>query len=179
MSVSTWCLNSVSEINMPARKAPSARLKPASSVNQAKPRVVRRRFKTKSSSLLRRTTIVSHHRITRWPPTSNTAIKKVAFKPANVSSVSKCSGREPRAGINTSNGTTARSWNSSTPMTRLPCSLSSSSRSDINFTTIAVLLMANAPDNATEVCQFHCQDDGNTDESIKAPTVASTMVRTT
>ena len=36
--------------------------------------------------------------------------------------------------MRTSSGTTARSWNSSTPMTRRPCSLSSSSRSAISLT---------------------------------------------
>src|SRR5674476_1378167 len=38
-------------------------------------------------------------------------------------------------------------------MTRLPCSDSSSSRSVISLTTMAVLLMASAPDRAKAVCQ--------------------------
>ena len=38
-------------------------------------------------------------------------------------------------------------------MTRLPCSLSSSSRSAMSFTTIAVLLIVSAPDSASAVCQ--------------------------
>jgi hypothetical protein len=56
MSVSTWCLYSVSEISMPAMNAPSARLRPASSVSQARPSVISSRFSTNSSSLLRRAT---------------------------------------------------------------------------------------------------------------------------
>ena len=154
MSVSTWCLNSVSDINMPAIKAPSARLKPASSVIHASASVTSSRFKTNSSSLLRRATIVSHQRITRWPPVSSRPTSTVAFSAAITSAINKVSAGAPRAGINTSSGTTARSWNSSTPMMRLPCSDSISSRSDSILTTIAVLLMAIAPDNASAVC--HC-----------------------
>jgi hypothetical protein len=60
---------------------------------------------------------------------------------------------EPSAGISTSSGTTARSWNSSTPITRRPCSLSSSSRSAISFTTMAVELIAKAPPSTTAPCQ--------------------------
>ena len=65
---------------------------------------------------------------------------------ARAIAISSFSGLAPRAGISTSSGTTARSWNSSTPITRLPCSDSSSRRSDISLTTMAVLLMAIAPD---------------------------------
>ena len=64
MSVSTWCLYSVSAINMPATNAPSARDNPACSVNHARPSVTSSRFSTNSSSLLRRATSVSHQRIT-------------------------------------------------------------------------------------------------------------------
>mmetsp|Transcript_18531 Transcript_18531/g.44415 ORF Transcript_18531/g.44415 Transcript_18531/m.44415 type:complete len:217 (-) Transcript_18531:959-1609(-) len=68
MSVSTWCLYSVSAISMPATKAPSARLRPACSVSQARPSVTSSRLSMKSSSLLRRATSVSHQRISFWPP---------------------------------------------------------------------------------------------------------------
>ncbi len=64
---------------------------------------------------------------------------------------------ESSAGISTSSGTTARSWNSSTPMTRRPCSVSNSSRSAIIFTTMAVLDMAIAPPSTSEPCQPICQ----------------------
>src|SRR5665647_1642236 len=66
MSVSTWCLNSVSEISMPAMKAPSARLRPAFSVSQASASVTSSRLSTNNSSLLRRATRVSHQRMMRW-----------------------------------------------------------------------------------------------------------------
>ena len=85
MSVSTWCLNSVSEISMPAMNAPSARLRPAISVSQASPSVMNSRFSTNSSSVLRRATSVSQRRITCCPPTSSTAISTAAFRPATSS----------------------------------------------------------------------------------------------
>ena len=115
MSVSTWCLNSVSEISMPAMKAPSASDSPASSVSQARPRVTSSRFSTNSSSLLRRATRVSHQRITRCPPVSSSAMRTAALKLANASALNRVSGGLLKAGISTSKGTTARSWNSSTP----------------------------------------------------------------
>ena len=72
MSVSTWCLNSVSAISMPATNAPSASDRPAISVSHARPSVTRSRLRTNSSSLFLRTTSVSHQRITTRPPTSST-----------------------------------------------------------------------------------------------------------
>ena len=63
MSVSTWCLYSVSATSMPATKAPSASDSPKCSVSQARPSVMSSRFSTNSSSLLRRATSVSHQRI--------------------------------------------------------------------------------------------------------------------
>ena len=154
ISVSTWCLNSVSDISMPAMKAPSAKLKPANSVNQAKPRVMKSRLSTNNSSLLRRATRVNHQRITWRPPTSNTVISTLAFRAAMPSACTKCSPDAPSAGISTRSGTTAKSWNSKIPITRLPCSDSISIRSVISLTTMAVLLIANALDSAKEVCQL-------------------------
>ena len=153
MSVSTWCLNSVSAISMPAMKAPSASESPASSVSQARPSVTSSRLRTNSSSLLRRTTSVSQRRITHLPPTSSTASRAPALTNAIARASSSTSGDEPSAGISTSKGTTARSWNSSTPMTRRPCSLSSSSRSAMSLTTIAVELIARALPRAIAPCQ--------------------------
>ena len=153
MSVSTWCLYSVSAISMPARNAPSARDRPACSVSQARPSVTSSRFSTNSSSLLRRATSVSHQRITFWPPTSSTVSSAMALSAAHASELSMSCADVASAGISTSSGTTARSWNSSTPMTRRPCSLSSSSRSAISLTTMAVLLIASAPPSATALCQ--------------------------
>ena len=183
MSVSTWGLNSVSEISMPAMKAPSARLRPKRSVSQARPSVISSRFSTNSSSLRRRATMVSHQRIRRWPPVSSSVISTVAFSPALPSASSRSSVGALSAGISTKSGTTARSWNSSTPITRLPCSLSSSSRSAIIFTTMAVLLMASAPDSASAVRQDNCHSGGtqadSTEDSSMAPPVASAIVITT
>ncbi len=179
MSVSTWCLNSVSEISMPAMKAPSARLNPASSVSQASASVTSSRFSTNSSSLLRLATSVSHQRMTRWPPVSSNPTSTVALRPATARAISSLSGEAPSAGISTSSGTTARSWNSSTPITRLPCSESSSSRSDSSLTTTAVLLMAIAPDSASAVCQGIFQRVGASVARNREPPVASTIVDTT
>jgi hypothetical protein len=109
MSVSTWCLYSVSAISMPAMKAPSASDSPACSVSQARPSVTSSRFSTKSSSLLRRATMVSHQRITRWPPISSSVSSAAAFSSAKPSAVAMRSALSPRAGISTSSGTTARS----------------------------------------------------------------------
>ena len=143
---------------MPAMNEPIAMDKPACSVSQAKPSVMSKIFSMKSSSLLRRSTIRSHTRMAFCPPHSN--------KPTNTAALSKAEDNSthtlpsfiwPNAGISTSKGTTAKSWNSNTPMTRRPCSLSSSSRSAIIFTTIAVLDMAIAPANTSEPCQDNSQ----------------------
>ncbi len=179
MSVSTWCLYSVSEISMPAMKAPSARLRPARSVSQASASVTSSRLSTNSSSLLRRATMVSHQRMMRCPPVSSSPTRTAALSPAMASAMSSASAGAPSAGISTSSGTTAKSWNSSTPMTRLPCSDSSSSRSDSSLTTMAVLLMAIAPDSASAVCQPMVQRLGAMLARNREPTVASTMVSAT
>lgn len=78
--------------------------------------------------------------------------------------------------MRTSKGTTARSWNNRTPMTRLPCSESSSSRSDINFTTIAVLLMAMAPDSASAVRHSIVHSEGAVTVRNTDPRVTTMMV---
>ena len=93
MSVSTWCLYSVSAISMPATKAPSASDRPASSVSQARPSVTSSRLRTNSSSLLRRATSVSHQRITRWPPTSSTRQQHAGLQRSAIASA-----REQRLG---------------------------------------------------------------------------------
>ena len=85
MSVSTWCLYSVSDTSMPAIKAPSARLSPAISVSQASPRVMSSRLSMNNSSLRRRATRVSHQRITFCPPTSSSVTNTVAFSMATPS----------------------------------------------------------------------------------------------
>ena len=158
MSVSTWCLNSVSAISMPATNAPSASDRPACSVSHARPSVTSSTLRMNSSSLLRRATSVSHQRITRGPPTSSTVSSTAALsaakpsawpRPIAASPASLAAAKGPSAGISTSSGTTAKSWNSSTPTTRRPCSVSSSSRSAISLTRIAVELIASAAPSAT------------------------------
>ena len=160
-------------------KAPKARLKPASSVSQARLSVTSSKLSTNSSSLLRLATSVSHQRIRRCPPVNSSPTSTVALSSASPSAEKSCSGGEPSAGISTSSGTTARSWNSKMPMTRLPCSDSSSSRSDSSLTTSAVLLMATAPDKAKAVCQLIFHHPGNAAASSKAPAMTSSMVSTT
>ena len=149
MSVSTWCLNSVSAISMPATNAPSASDKPARWVSQARPSVTSSRLRTNSSSLFLRATSVSHQRMTTRPPIRSTVSRTAALSAATASSSSSPAVVEASAGISTSSGTTARSWNSNTAITRRPCSLSSSRRSAISLTTMAVELIASAAPRAS------------------------------
>ena len=109
MSVSTWCLNSVSEINIPATNAPKAKDSPACSVIHDKPRVMSKRLSMNSSSLLRCATCLSHQRMSFCPPVSNKAIKAVALSKAKPNAAANFSGGDPKAGISTSRGTTAKS----------------------------------------------------------------------
>ena len=106
-------------------------------------------------------------------------MRKLAFSNAKPNALASASGGAPSAGISTSSGTTARSWNSSTPITRLPCSLSSSRRSAISLTTMAVLLMVSAPDSASAVCQPSRQAGGSCVAITSAPTVAMVIVSST
>ena len=182
MSVSTWCLNSVSAISMPATKAPRASDRPANSVRNARPSVTRSRFRTNSSSLFLRTTSVSHQRMTTRPPTSRRARSAAALSAATESSRSSTSGVELSAGMITSSGTTARSWNRSTAMTRRPCSLSSSRRSAISLTTIAVELIASAAPSAIALCQPSPQwrpVAAKSEISAALPATAAAIVSTT
>ncbi len=143
---------------MPATKAPSASDSPACSVIHASPSVSSSRLRTNSSSLFLRATM-------REPPAHRArpdgrAAARAAPPPSarrRASAPVSSPAGPPSAGMTTSSGTTARSWNSSTPMTRRPCSLSSSSRSAISLTTIAVLLIASAPPSATAPCQSSAQ----------------------
>ena len=148
-------------------------------MSHARPKVTSSRFKTKSSSLLRRATNVSQRRITCCPPISKTVTNTTALNAASISAVHRLSPVAPKAGINTSNGTTAKSWNSKTPITRLPCSDSTSKRSTISLTTMAVLLMAKAPESASAVFQSMPQSEGDTEANATITAVAPTMVSET
>ena len=160
-------------------KAPSAKLRPARSVSQASPSVISSRLSMNSSSLLRRTTRVSHQRMTPCPPVSSTVTRTVALSSARPRAPSRCSGDEPSAGTSTRSGTTARSWNSKMPITLRPCSLSISARSDISFTTMAVLLMDNTPASAKAVCQPTSHTPPNHCASSSVPPNPTAMVTAT
>ena len=64
-------------------------------------------------------------------------------------------------------------------MTRRPCSVSSSARSTIIFTTIAVLLITKVPDSATAVCQLMSQTRPTKRDSSIMPMNDSSMHSTT
>ena len=164
---------------MPAMKAPNAKLRPASSVIQAKPNVTKSRFKTNNSSLLRLATNVNHQRMAFWPPVMSKVIKTAALPAASSKDHSMPSAGAPNAGIITIKGTTAKSWNSNTPITRLPCSDSSSKRSASNLTTIAVLLIAMALAKVKAVCHSICQSVGAMVLTNKENKVTMNRVRTT
>ncbi len=57
-----------------------------------------------------------------------------------------------KIGISTRNGTTARSWNSSTPSEMVPCGSRSSYCSVSSLTTIAVDDIVSAPPTANAAC---------------------------
>ena len=64
-------------------------------------------------------------------------------------------------------------------MTRLPCSDSRSSRSTINVTTMAVLLMDRAQDRASAACQVMSQTRGANRDNATVANVATVMVTAT
>jgi len=64
-------------------------------------------------------------------------------------------------------------------MTRLPYSLSISMRSVISLTTMAVLLMANAPDSARVDCQLIAHKPGASQAKPRLRTVLTSMVSRT
>ena len=123
---------------MPARKAPSASDRPASSLSHASPRVMSSTLSMNSSPERPRATSVNHARIKRWPYTSTSASITAALAPAIASVQNSASPGCDSAGIRISSGTTAMSWNNSTPMVSRPCLDSSSSRSASNLERIAV-----------------------------------------
>ena len=110
ISASTLCLKSVSAISMPAKNAPMASDKPASSVSHASPRVMNSRLSMNSSSLLRRDTMCSQARITRGPPQSSKPTSAAALSIAiDRTRQMLCSPMSASAGMSTSSGTTAKS----------------------------------------------------------------------
>ena len=152
MSSSTWKRNSVSEISIPARNAPSTRERPARPVTKASSRVTSSTFRTNSSFERRRATIPSQARISFGPRVITTASASTALPRAMATAAPSASADWSSAGSSTSRGTTARSWNSSMPMTWRPCAVSSSSRSASSLETIAVEDIAAMPPRASPAC---------------------------
>ena len=72
---------------------------------------------------------------------------------AKVSAKAISPGFFPNEGIKISKRITTKSWNSNTPMTFLPCSVSNSPLSDNALITIAVDDIATAPPKAQRTCQ--------------------------
>lgn len=105
---------------MPARKAPSASDSPTRSDSQASPSVISSTLSMKSSPERRRAITVNHQRIRRWPKTSTSESRKTTLKAARPRvNIISSAGRDS-AGSRISSGTTAMSWNSSTPITSRP-----------------------------------------------------------
>ena len=138
---------------MPARKAPSASDRPTSSDSHASPSVISSTLSMKSSPERRRAITVNHQRIRRWPKTSTSESRKTTLKAARPRvNIISSAGRD-NAGSRISRGTTAMSWNSSTPMTSRPWRLSSSMRSASSLERIAVDDIASVPPSAKAVIQ--------------------------
>ena len=138
---------------MPARKAPSASDRPASAVRHAEARITISTLSTNSSVDLRRATRPNQARITRGPASSNAASTNAALPSARATAGQSSAAGWPSTGTTISSGTTARSWNSSTPTIERPCAVSSSMRSASSFMTTAVDDIASAPPTARPVCQ--------------------------
>src|SRR5438445_595344 len=152
MSSSTWKRNSVSAISIPARNAPSTRDRPARPVTKASSSVTSSTFRTNSSFERRRATIPSQARISLGPRVITTASASTALPRAMATAAPSASADWSSAGSSTSKGTTARSWNSSMPMTWRPCAVSSSSRSASSLETIAVEDIAAMPPRVSPAC---------------------------
>src|SRR5204863_335720 len=101
-----------------------------------------------------RATTPNQARMSRGPARITTASTSAAFANASAMARPISSVGRPSAGTRIKPGTTARSWNSSTPMISLPCALSSSSRSTSRRETTAVEDIAAAPPRTMPACQL-------------------------
>ncbi len=175
MSSSTWCRYGVSEISMPAMKAPSASDRPKRSVMNAAPSVTSSRLSTNSSCERRRATTLNQRVMNFWPTNSSSARAITIFTAARPRvTIRSLEDSPPNAAITISSGTTARSWNSSTPKMLRPCSVSISSRSASIFETIAVDDIASAPPSATLPCHVMCTQRSKTKPSSSATASVTT-----
>jgi len=138
---------------MPARKAPSASDSPTSSDTQARPSVISSTLSMNSSPERRRATCVNHQRIRRWPNTSTSESRNTTFTAARPSVNTISSAGRDSAGSRISSGTTAMSWNSSTPITSRPCGRSRSMRSASSLERIAVDEVASVLPSANAAIQ--------------------------
>ena len=138
---------------MPATNAPNASDRPASSVTYASPSVTNNTLSTNSSEDLPRATMWNQRRIHFCPRNSTTPSTTVALSKAIPTSMAMSAAGWPRAGITISNGTTIKSWASSTPITSRPCGAWSSRRSTSSFESTAVDDIATAPPKANPGCQ--------------------------
>jgi len=138
MSVSTWCLYSVSAISCRRRTRPAQ-----ATARRLGERAIAERHaeqrRALSSSLLRREIRRSGTAITSGRPREAPPARPTAFSSAAPARPTRLPPLPPSAvGFSTSSGTTARSGTAARP-SRRPCSLSSSRRSAISLTTSAVL----------------------------------------
>ena len=128
------------------------------------------------SSCERRAATMWNQRPTSFCPShSSNASAPVILSAASDSASTSAFELPPSAEITISSGTTARSWNSSTPMMLRPCSVSSSRRSASIFVTMAVDDMASAPPSATDACH---ENDQNRLTSAPSPTATSNVPMT-
>ena len=97
---------------MPARNAPSASDRPASSVSAARPSVTSSTFSMKSSELFCRATRWNHARIGLWPANRISVSATAALTAAIASAFARSPPLLPSDGNTIRNATTARSWNS-------------------------------------------------------------------
>ena len=160
---------------MPAMKAPSASDSPKRSVMKAAPSVTSSRLSTNSSWERRRATTLNQRVMNFWPTNSSSARAITIFTAARPRvTIRSLEDSPPKAEITISSGTTARSWNSSTPKILRPCAVSISSRSASIFETIAVEDIASAPPSATLPCQVMCTQRSKTKPSSTATASVTT-----
>ncbi len=133
---------------MPARNAPSASDRPASSVSAASPSVISSTFSMNSSELRCRATRWNQARIGFCPAKRMSPSATTALTLAVPSAIARSPPLFDSDGSTIRNATTARSWNSRMPITSRPCGVASSIRSASIFETIAVELIASAPPSA-------------------------------
>ena len=128
-----------------------------------------------SSAERRRATMWNQPRIRRWPKNRISDSTTAAFSAAMASVSAIASGACDSAGTMISSGTTARSWNSSTPMISRPCLVSICMRSASILTTSAVDDIARMPPRAMPACKV---SPASTAAATVARMVSSTCART-